>query len=382
MQPDGTRDNSAADEGRRARLCVSNTDLVEQIASECVEALRADPTLDARSISPNDGGTATYCLCERCEAMDAVEADSVFIWSPDGGMNHLSLTDRYVRFYNAIAERVTQELPGRHLGAYAYAAYTAPPLHVRLHPNVIIGFVPRPHTYLNDNVRERMLANWKGWAQASGQLFLRPNFLMAAHSFPTIFPHRLAADLRFFADNGMLLGDFDCCYHYWATNGLNYYVLARLLWDPRRDVEEIVTEYCRDGFGAAAGPVREYFDRLEQVTYQIASERRYNHWKENPHVVAAHYTDQLLAELAGLLDTAEALAGEDAEVRARVAFLRTGLEYVPVSRDYLVARAAAREDVDGGAEALHRARQQRRQRYDELGHTWALSVPLLSYHDF
>ena len=382
MQPDGSRDNSAAQEGRRARLCVSNQALVDQIARESIRALEADRMLDARSISPNDGGRATYCLCPRCEAMDAVEADSVFIWSPDGGLSHLSLTDRYVRFYNAVTERVVAALPGRLLGAYAYAAYHAPPLHVKLHPGVVIGFVPRPHTYLNDDARERMLADWSGWSQVAERLFLRPNYLMGAHSFPAVFPHRLAADLASFASTGMLLGDFDCCYHYWATNGLNYYVLARLLWNPQRDVEEVIAEYCQDGFGPAAGPVRAYFDRLEQVTCQVAASRQYLHWKKNPEVVAAHYTDELLEELRGLLEEADGLAAGDPEVKGRITFLRTGLEYVPVSREYLLARAAARDGEPDAGERLQQAERLRRARFEELGYTWALSVPLVSYHRF
>lgn len=52
---------------------------------------------------------------------------------------------------------------------------------------------------------------------------------------PTVYVHRLAEDLRFCAAHKMMMTDFDCCYQHWATDGLNYYVLAKLLWEAERD---------------------------------------------------------------------------------------------------------------------------------------------------
>ena len=156
-----------------------------------------------------------------------------------GGDNrHVSLTDRYVRFYNAVAEIVAKELPDRKLGAYAYSAYRLPPLHVTLAPNVFIGYVG--FTYLNEAEREVARQTWEAWGKAApGGLFLRPNLFMTGMGFPVFYPHRLGEDLKRCAATGMKVTDFDTCYNHWALGGINYYVTARLIWDPlpyrRRD---------------------------------------------------------------------------------------------------------------------------------------------------
>ena len=195
-----------------ARLCVSNQGLIEQVARECIDSLRKHPNLDTVSISPNDGGAATFCLCETCEARDAPEGEMIEIWAPDGPIPHVSLTDRYVKFYSAIAGIVAQEFPDRYLGAYAYSAYALPPVNAKLHPNVVIGFVG--FDYLNEDARQKARKSWRKWSQVAKQLFLRPNLLMAGMGFPTCYGHRLAEDLRFCAENGMLFTDFDCCYQH------------------------------------------------------------------------------------------------------------------------------------------------------------------------
>ena len=39
-------------------------------------------------------------------------------------------------------------------------------------------------------------------------------------------PGRFAEDFRHLAENGMMGTDFDSCCQHWATEGLNYYVVA------------------------------------------------------------------------------------------------------------------------------------------------------------
>jgi len=345
LQPNGTRDNSQLP--RSARLCVSNSGLIEHVARECIEFLKNNPLRDSASISPNDNGPQTFCFCDKCKAWDAPDGPIIkgypSLISPtmrtsDGQIKPVSLTDRYVRFYSAVAEIVAKELPDRYLGAYAYSSYTLPPVHAKLHPNVIIGFVPESpwSTYLNDDAREKMLESWLKWSESAHQLFLRPNFLISANCFPTIYVHRLGEDMKFFADNRMLFSYFDGCYGHWSTNGLNYYVLAKLLWDPYVNVDEIIDDYCIAGFGPASEIIRRYFDKLEDITTQIAAERK----RLTPQMLAKYYNENTLIELNGILDEAKRFAGQNDCIKERIEFLRTGLEYVPISRDYLLAKEA------------------------------------------
>jgi hypothetical protein len=380
MQPDGTRDNSPAQEGHRAQLCLSNRALIEQVARDAIARLRAHPTWDTASLSPNDGSRVTFCLCPSCEAWDAPDGEMIEMWGPNGRIRHVSLTDRHVKFYSAVAEIVTRELPDRSLGAYAYSAYRLPPVHAKLHPNVVIGVVD--FGYLNEAERQRARESWLRWSKAARQLFLRPNLLASAYGLPTVYVHRLAEDLRFCAENGMQFTDFDTCYQNWASDGLNYYVLARLLWDLDADVDALVADYCRAGFGPAAEPIREYFAHVEKMTTELAQSNAYQGRRENPEALAERYSNAFLARSRALLDEADRKAGGDETVRQRIAFLRTAVDYARIRRDWTLARAAGRA---GDRDAEQRARTLEAEKeawYQRLGISWTLNVPYLRFYGF
>ncbi len=379
LQPDGTRDNSQPEHAKynSQRLCISNQELIEHVAEDCIEKLEKNPTLDAVSISPNDGGNQTFCLCPSCEAWDAPGGDTVYMNSKQGIIPHVSLTDRFVKFYSKVAEIVAEKYPDRYIGAYAYHLYVDPPLKTKLHPNVVIGFVPAMRVYQNDVEREKMLDSWSRWSQSAQHLFLRPNFLMALQAIPAVYVHRLGEDMRFFADNKMLFARFDCNFHHWATNGLNYYVLAKLLWDPNEDVDNIVNDYCTVGFGHAAEEVHAYFNEIEKLTIAIAAERK----RPDAYVIALHYTDENIAKLNGLLDEADKAAGNDDMVKKRIAFLRLGLEYAPIGRDYLIAKKEGRDGDKWQWRTYLEESARRTTWFQKLGPSWAIHAPWLIYWD-
>ena len=186
-------------------------------------------------MAQNDDGRQTYCLCPKCEAWDAPDGKTIRMGSKQGIIEHVSMTDRIVKFFNAVAEIVAEELPDRYVGALAYSVYEQPPVRTKLRDNIIIGYVPAMDVYVNDASREAMREGWTKWAAAAKHLFYRPNTLMALHAMPEVYVRRLGEDMRLFAEGDrMMFVDFDCNYQHWATNGLNYYVAAKLIGNPRR----------------------------------------------------------------------------------------------------------------------------------------------------
>ncbi len=379
LQPDGTRDNEGpANEGYPShRLCVSNPGLIERVARDKIEQLKRNPFLDAASVSPNDGGLQTFCLCERCEAWDAPGGEMIQMRGPDGPIPHVTLSDRFVRFYSDIARIVARELPDRNIGAYAYHHYTTPPIHAELHPNVVIGFVTGMRMYVNDHLREKMRVEWRKWAAKADQLFLYSNSTYALNAFPSVYVRRLGEDLRFYAENDIVFAQYDCVTGHWGTNGLNYYVLARLLWDPGQDVDALVEEYCAAGFGPAAGQVRGYFEEIERITAAVAGERR----RPGAETMARHYSDEAVAGLSAMLDAADLAAAGEATIRARIGLLRQGLDYAPICRDYMLAR----EELEGGNKWDWRAYREQSVRrttwFHQLGPSWSIHVPWLMYRE-
>lgn len=49
---------------------------------------------------------------------------------------------------------------------------------------------------------------------------------------------------------------------YFASNGLNYYILLKLMWNPNLDIENLINDYCEKGFGKAAPDIKNYYNEL------------------------------------------------------------------------------------------------------------------------
>jgi hypothetical protein len=323
LQADGTRDQSRSPD--RARLCKSNPDLIAAIAREKIDELTRNPGLLGVALGPNDGGRTAFCTCPKCAALDSPRGRKVLLWDFSKGsrrdIEHVSLTDRMVYFWNAIAERVAKVHPDRFLVVDAYSVYAAPPVERKLHPNLVVRFAPL--SYHAEDYRQESLRDWNGWSRATKRIFFRPNLLLLGRreGLPLLYLHKFGQDFRHLASHGMMGTDFDACCHHWATQGLNYYVVARLNWNPEQDVRAIVEDYCRAGFGPAARSVHRYFDRLEALMNKVAARKS---------KVTFAFTPEVLAGLRKELDQARKDAGSDAAVAKRVAFLEIGLRWTEI----------------------------------------------------
>ena len=353
MQPNGSRDLSKLTP-ERSRLCKSNLALIEALARDKIAELDRSKVKSV-SLCPNDGGLAGFCMCPQCKKLDAAEGRPVTLWDNSSGprrsFEYVSLTDRMVWFWNRLAERITAEHPDAWLTVYAYSVYKAPPVREKLHPNLAVGFVGM--SYRSDAERRQARQDWDAWAQATKKLYWRPNLLLFSRreGTPSLYAHKLAEDFSYFADHSLLGTDFDSCMHHWATEGLNYYVLARLLWNPDADVDAILDDYCQSGFGGGWREIRRYFARIEELTNAIAAKDL---------DVTAPYTPAVVAELRDILDAADRAENDDL-VRRRIQFLRRGLEFTAMQHltHELAARHEAQSLTAGEKSELTRLQQEK-----------------------
>jgi len=337
LQPNGSRDQELAKSAHRSRLDVSNEELIQTIAANAIRTFREEPNRQSVSISPNDGGPAGFCMCEVCRRLDPPNAPKITLNLGDGhrGAEYVSLTDRYVTFYGKIAEIVQKEFPDRILGSYAYSAYRTPPLYAKLPSNVLVGFVGL--SYFNEEQRQDNLRDWDAWTRAANRLLLRPNALIAGHGLPAFYARKLGADVKHCYETGMIATDFDSVMHNWAGQGINYYVLAKLLWDPSQDVDALIKDYNDKGFGKASPTIQRYFNALEELTNQAAAPDKASANEEDAisssafysslYKLTQHYTPDKLDNLQALINQAKTEAGGDEAVLKRIVFLEQGLRY-------------------------------------------------------
>ncbi|WP_205127130.1 DUF4838 domain-containing protein [Paenibacillus ginsengarvi] len=321
----------------RVKLDLSNEAVDEAIIREW----RAAGTPDNWNVSPNDG--SGFCVSAGCLAMDEPPGQSIeAIWRADG-----NLTARYVKFWNRLLGKMRAINPKVTLSTYAYSSYKEPPQGgLRLGEGMVIGFV---HTF-------QAFDQWKGWSDAGAKLFLRPNWWHSGAIAPNLMLHATGDYFKFARQNGMIGFDFDSIMGYWGTQGLNYYLIARLSVRPELSVDDVIDEYA-SAFGKASSAIRDYIrywerfsvetaynvsagngatidpaGRFEAVVkqYDLPSSPLNSGWYTLPYL----YIDSVMQEAYAYLDRADkAASADEAEVLERIAFLREGLRHLELTRE-------------------------------------------------
>lgn len=322
LQPDGTRDQTKA--GDRFRLCVSNMELVEYVSNLIIGLAKEKPDMPSYSLAPQDGGTSNYCMCDNCKKLDPPDAPKISLTvfakvgeSKSSKIEYPSFTDRHVHYWNAVAERVAKVHPKLLLVIDSYAEYSTPPVREKLHPSLVVRYVPSDSS------------GWEGWKQAGAKkIYWRPNALHSGYREATInkvaAARQIADTTSLLAGSGMLAVDNQGIYDNWATQGVSYYATAHSMWNPKLKYDEILEDYCRSGFGSGANSIKDYFLKAESLGTAFDKT-----------------TPEAMNELKKMLDNASAAAAGDEAVQKRIAFLREGLNYSALTAKIAQMRLAA-----------------------------------------
>lgn len=364
LQPNGKRAPYPTPEF--TKLCISDPGVIDQWVDDAAQSLDRHDYQLVVSASPNDSGYAGYCVCDECSAWDPSRGPMVDLRWANKRAEHVALTDRYARWWNILSERITERFPGReiYVGAWAYNAYRTPPVETELRDNIIIGFIGASPDVSKAKLGEDRNI-WQGWANQAQNMVWRPNLFYYDLARPSLFMDRSVDQFAWLADNKMMGLDIDALYNHWALQGPQYYLLAKLAWDPFLDQDAVWSDYLRSAFGEAAAPyMDQYFKKLEAAHYAL--EERYDE-------VAAHnriehlpkiYAPRFLDALQRLLDQATEAATADDD-RKRVAFFQVGLDFTRLHMDTINAMTALRTGAGDEKQAMKRAVELSKQR-DEL----------------
>lgn len=339
--PDGRRGPADPNRPHRVSMCVSDPGLhakiVELWGGMCEEYPGETINID---ISENDG--SAYCVCERCLAWDGSPPDPAKL--PAGlerSFEPVQAGTRYARFAQAVRERASAIDPGVKVTYYAYLNYFwAPEPPIKLHPNIVIEFVPWfrwagwfPRT---EAEQEWIKRQWLGWQRTGVSAHYRPNWFLDGYAMPLVYMHQFGDAFQFYAKNGMTGTDFDSLQGQWAAQGPNLYLLSRIHTRPEMPVDAILDEYYA-GFGPAADKVKEYFTYWEDYAVRNSPRaaeairsrrdgyfRRYAHYAQAAdELYPAEVFPPAQALLARALEAAK--VGSDSTHVDRVVFLQQGL---------------------------------------------------------
>lgn len=336
----------ALHDGKRIdQLCSTNPDVIRITVEKAREFFNQNPDALTFSISPNDG--EEFCECDRCRALDK-----------QYGVTDGTLTDRFVHYANQVLAELEKTHPTKQVGVLAYVQHTRPPVSARPHPNfaTIICHTPWEfcHVHALDDPNcprnRRFMEYITGWTKVARHVGVYDYYghFYAFTPWPII--HDIREDIPTLQRLGVERFMSETQQH-WANQGLNFYVAAKLLWNPKQDVNALLSEYYERFYGKAAAPMRRYWERWEQA--MIATARTGDggyKWQEM-------FTPELVAECDRYLSEAERLAKSDRElVGRRIAFARKGFRFTEAwtRMRYHGERREFREAVAAGDEALRR----------------------------
>jgi hypothetical protein len=358
LRGDGTRTPEPKGGPLTVKLCVSNPGVWTQWLDNAERQLRADPAQIMVSASPNDSGG--WCACEKCCAWDNPNGEPMSLY----GKPHVVLTDRYVKYWNILARGLRDRFPDREVfvGAWAYAAYRTPPVAEVLDARIAIGFVGN-FPLENDELREKEKALFKAWGGRAQTLIYRPNLFWysgGALGMPTVSTRRTIEDFRFLAENHCVGLDVDSHLDHWATQGVQFYLMAQLMYDPLQDGRALLKDYYRRGFGEGAAKVEQYVDLMEDAHTRLTE---LPGWRPSTSLrfrVVTNcmqiYTPGLLDKAGDLLKQAESkVAGGPELYRQRVAFIRAGLDFTRLQVDIMKTMAEVRASGGKAPGAVQRA---------------------------
>lgn len=303
---------------RGGQLCLTNPDVLRLSVKKVLDWSREHPEAQICSVSQNDWDG--WCECDRCRQVEAEE----------GGAHSGPL----LRFVNALAAEVEKTYPDKLIDTLAYTYTETPPLRVRPRQNVRIRLCPigacEAHAYEQCPHNAYFMNNLRAWSKITNQLYVwhyNTNFRHTLQPFPDF--DELAADIPMYKRHGVvgLFMEGSGSAGGGAENAaLRSWVLSRLLWDSKANVNQAVNEFMEAAYGAAAPLMRQYFE-LQHRQVRGAPQGPGHHIWIFTHPGASFLTEDFVRQAKDLLLRAER-AATDSPSRRRVRQARLSIDYV------------------------------------------------------
>lgn len=265
-----------------------------------------------------------------------------------------SVADRYAKYYNAVQEEVRKTDPQARVIGYAYENYLEGPKETKVDPSVIIEYVPRSYFPYDEEESRYFRKTWMQWRNAGAKdMILRPNYMLAGGNYPFDQGRCLLDDFAFAFTNGMKSCTYDSLRGSWSGHAMMTYSLIRAFREPLRDPLKS-REDILDAFGPARNAVEKYFDAVRENTvrwtYETVREMAWknpmgNHngggsFNSGEAILGEFFEDDFFVKGYAVLDEAVGAASGDAEIIARIEFLRKGLKETELTRRTRVAQKA------------------------------------------
>ena len=292
---------------------VSHPEVLKRVIENCRARLAKYPDLEFLPVGPADGAGFGD------DPWDAGDMDPLH--------GKVSVTDRYVKFFNLILDDIQKTHPNIGIGFYAYAQYMRPPVREKPNPKILPILAPidvcRFHAIDNPICPERAYIRdiVDGWKALGVDMMYRGYlFNLADQGFPFTMIRQIRVEYPYYYEQ-----QFRACRvetkPAWGYHGPSLYLAAKIMWDPGLDVDALLDDYFARLYGPAAEPMQKHFERLERA-YAEADYHTGNVF-DIPHIL----TPDVMKELRRSLEKSEKAERRDPMLARRIKMVRVAYDF-------------------------------------------------------
>ena len=296
------------------QLNLRNNKVVNIVADDVENYFKAHPgnKYPVISVTPNDNS-------------DWSNSKADYLFGP-------TVSDQVMRFTNEVAEKVGKKYPNKLIDVLAYQDYVwAPKTIKKMKPNVAITFcrIDSDGVYsypiTSDNhysKRIRRIIN--NWLPKADHFLFYDYYAHYSWFGPWPLERTISADYKYYRSLGPKVEGLVPEFHpHWGTQGINDYVMAKLSWNVKLNVDSLVNDYYTKFYQNAAGEIKAYFNTFDQKikSLKVPFNGQKTLW-------LSVYTPEVIKKAKKHLNNAWKLAGSNSVLKKRIELLADGLHCV------------------------------------------------------
>ncbi|MBK7107035.1 MAG: DUF4838 domain-containing protein [Ignavibacteriae bacterium] len=307
------------------QLCLTNPNVYKIVVDELKNKMKERPEAEVWDVSQNDN--FGNCTCKNCRTIDSIHG------SPAATM---------LNFVNKVAK----EFPNKTISTLAYQYTRKAPIGIKTEPNVMVVLCTiecdrsKPISENKDDLFNRDIEEW---SKLSNNIKIW-DYVVQFSSYTDPFPnfHVLQPNLQMFVDHGVKYlfeqgsGDSWSDFH-----EMKAYVLAKLLWNPNDNVQNIIDEFLKGYYGDASKYLRNYFDLMHTSLQKSGGNLIIYGYPSSGK--ESYLTPELLKKYTVIFNEAEKSVMDNPTFLERVKTARLPLEYailelskLNVSKDFQI----------------------------------------------
>ncbi len=299
------------------------------IADRIIEQFDENPDLISISIATND----STLFDETEQTQRWLRPYRFFRGKPD-------YSNLVFHFSNEIARQVAEEHPDRYLTQLSYY-FTENVPDFPVQPNLIPYLTFDRAQWFDPEQEADDKATVRHWQEAGPDFLGTWDYYEGSPYFiPRYYPELTARSLRFLSQHGVR-NFYAEGTPVWGFDGPRIWLATQLLWNSNQNPRVLLDEYFTRFYGPAAGPMRRFFDRCEEIWMQQAPPGYWLKYFQDSAQVEL-FPPEVCAELMVWLDEAleRVKDSEDREdgaldlYRQRVALTRDAFAFTQAASEY------------------------------------------------